>query len=235
MLAGVFAAAAFALVLVLQGGIGGLSAQDGDGGSGGATPPTPGPSPTPAVVIKSKDVGSKGGVSSDGSATERAACGVTPMGGISDVLKRTGSWSDTCRSVDRAGSYARFFSFTVASEAHVTVELESTDDPGVDTFLYLLNGSYTTGDVVESDDYDGDGFDWRIERTLSAGTYTVEATTTFSGQSGSSAITVEVLEDCVWSLGSVIGPVTHSGVWESRGRRREPASRIGCRVGIRRL
>ncbi len=169
MLAGVFAAAAFALVLVLQGGIGGLSAQDGDGGSGGATTPTPGPSPTPAVVIKSKDVGSKGGVSSDGSATERAACGVTPMGGISDVLTRTGSWSDTCRSMDRAGSYARFFSFTVASEAHVTVELESTDDPAVDTFLYLLNGSYTTGDVVESDGYDGDGFDWRIERPFRQG------------------------------------------------------------------
>ncbi len=80
-------------------------------------------------------------------------------------------------SVNRSGRYAEFFSFTLSESADVTIDLDSTDVPEVDTYMFLLNGSRTSGTVVEEDDDDGPAYNSRIGRRLSAGTYTVEATT----------------------------------------------------------
>lgn len=60
-----------------------------------------------------------------------------------------------------------------------------------DTYLFLLAGSGTDGRVVASNDDIGVGdVDSRIVRTLSAGTYTVEATTFGAGLTGSFALRV---------------------------------------------
>ena len=60
----------------------------------------------------------------------------------------------------------------------------------MDTYLYLLQGSGTSGSVIESDDNGGSGTNSQIVRTLSSGTYTVEATTYYSAQTGSFTLTI---------------------------------------------
>ena len=70
--------------------------------------------------------------------------------------------------------YARYYSFTLTEEAEVTIELSSS----VDTYLYLREGSTTSGTSLhDNDDVESGDTDSRIVATLSAGTYTIEATT----------------------------------------------------------
>ena len=63
-----------------------------------------------------------------------------------------GSWDESCLSENRpqdsddggqAGSdyYARFYTFTLQEASDVTISLSSDDDPSIDTFLYLMEGS----------------------------------------------------------------------------------------------
>ena len=59
-----------------------------------------------------------------------------------------------------------------------------------DTYVFLLDGSGQNGSVIESDDDGGNGYNSRIVRTLSAGDYTVETTTSSSGRTGSFTISV---------------------------------------------
>ena len=61
------------------------------------------------------------------------------------------------------------------------IDLQSSTD----TYLYLLSGSGMNGSVITSDDDGGTGLNSRITRSLSAGTYTIEATTYSSGATGS--------------------------------------------------
>ncbi len=97
-----------------------------------------------------------------------------------------GAWDSGCVSVNRLGSYAQFYSFTLANPATVTVDLVSSTDP----YLYLLAGSDLSGAVIEADDDDGDGLNARIVRALAAGAYTLEATTFSSGRTGNFTVTV---------------------------------------------
>jgi len=92
---------------------------------------------------------------------------------ISDNISKSGSWEPSCTSTHRSGSYARYYTFTLSSSQEVTIDLQSS----VDTYLFLLNGSGQTGSVVDEDDDGGSGTNSRIIRILSAGTYTIEATT----------------------------------------------------------
>ena len=135
------------------------------------------------------------------------------MGTISDSASRTGSWAGDCSSVNRSGRYARFFSFTLSLDADVRIDLDSTGSSTVDTYMFLLSGSGTSGSEVARDDDGGSGTGSRIERRLTAGTYTVEATTYSSSTTGSFSLSVSVLEPCVSALGNVTGTVTRSGTW----------------------
>ena len=74
-----------------------------------------------------------------------------------------GRWDDTCLSENRprdsaeggeAGSdyYARFYTFTLDETADVTIRLSSDDDPSVDTFLYLMEGSSSDGTIKTKND-----------------------------------------------------------------------------------
>ena len=104
-----------------------------------------------------------------------------------------GTWTTNCTSstpAPRGGErYARFYTFTLDSDSDVTIDLTSD----ADTYLYLRSGNSTTGDAsYENDDIDtrARNFDSRIEETLSAGEYTIEATTYGSGITGTFTLTV---------------------------------------------
>ena len=110
-----------------------------------------------------------------------SVCDVLPVGTVPGTLERGGSWSSSCDSVNRSGKYARYYSFTVSGTAEVTIDLSSSTDP----YLYLLSGGGKNGSVITfNDDIGGGDYDSRIVRTLSSGTYTVEATTYRSRATG---------------------------------------------------
>jgi hypothetical protein len=106
------------------------------------------------------------------------SCGVTT---INFNLPVSSSWASSCASTHRSGKYAKFYSFILTTTTTVTINLTSP----VDAYLYLLQGSGTGGAVLASDDDGGGGTNSRIVRTLGPGSYTIEATTYSSGQTGS--------------------------------------------------
>ena len=109
---------------------------------------------------------------------------VSADGAVSD------SWDTECASESRAGSYASYYTFTLTESAEVTITLESA----VDTFLYLREGAGRDGTVLhENDDIVSGNTNSEIQETLSAGTYTIEATTYDSGETGQFTLTVSGL------------------------------------------
>ena len=98
-----------------------------------------------------------------------------------------GQWASGCDSSERAGSHARYYTFTLDASSEVTVTLESS---AADTYLYLRQGDATSGTALhEDDDYEGIASS-QIVATLEAGTYTIEATTDTAGATGSFTLTV---------------------------------------------
>ena len=109
----------------------------------------------------------------------------------------TGSWVDGCESEERNGSYARFYTFTLGQDSEVTLTLQSDD---ANTYLYLRQGNATSGTALhENDGHEGSRSVSQIQVTLSAGTYTIEATTYGEGETGSFALSVA-------GLGTAAGP-----------------------------
>ena len=103
-------------------------------------------------------------------------------------MSSSGSWSSGCDSVHRPDKYARYYSFSVSGSPEVTVNLGSSTD----TYLFLLNGSGKGGSVLEeNDDISNSDLNSRIVRTLSTGSYTVEATTYDNATTGSFSLTVQ--------------------------------------------
>ena len=103
-----------------------------------------------------------------------------------------GEWSSGCQSQVTGRGLARYFTFTLAQQSQVTIDLEST---GIDPYLYLRRGESTSGAfLTENNDVEpGVNTDSRIVATLAPGTYTVEATTYHSSQSGAFTLTVSGL------------------------------------------
>ena len=91
--------------------------------------------------------------------------------------------------------YARYYSFRVSGSTEVTIELTSSED----TYLILLIGSGKSGAVVEENDDINrpSNLNSRIVRTLSAGSYTVEATTYEGETAGDFTLTIRVPTDVV--------------------------------------
>ena len=96
--------------------------------------------------------------------------GVLAVGGNTS---RSGSWVSTITSPRRSGSYAKFYTFSLAKRSRVQIDLTSQTDP----YLYLLSGSGTAGAQLEANDDFGGSLKSRITRTLDPGTYTIDATT----------------------------------------------------------
>ncbi len=100
----------------------------------------------------------------------------------------TGAWRSDCASVRRPGSYARFYTFTLTEGSEVIIDLESSD---TGTYLYLLQGSGTAGEVLE--DYGSGRRNAQLGHTLGPGTYTVEVTTYSGAETGDFMLTINGL------------------------------------------
>ena len=103
-------------------------------------------------------------------------------------------WSTDCTSdIDapsgRGDRYAKFYTFTLSAESDVIITLSSDED----AFLYLRAGISSAGAALhENDDYNyPDSTDSRVEETLGAGTYTIEATTYTAGITGDFVLTIK--------------------------------------------
>ena len=110
-----------------------------------------------------------------------AATLTLPASGVS------GSWSDDCGSSVAGRGYARYYSFTLGQDTEVTIDLTSS----VDTYLYLREGSATSGTASHSnDDIESGNTDSRIVADLDAGSYTIEAATYNEDTAGSFTLSV---------------------------------------------
>ena len=130
-----------------------------------------------------------------------------------------GTWAAGCDSEIRDGSHARYYTFTLSQQAEVTITLER-ESGNADTYLYLREGDARSGTALHENDDDGDTTRSRIQETLAAGTYTIEATTYDPGQTGSFTLTIEGLDGapplatgCVEDLGALTVRVDRFGTW----------------------
>lgn len=89
-------------------------------------------------------------------------------------------WVRDCASTHRSDRYARYYTFTLREPATIVADLGSTQD----AYLYLLEGSTVTGNVLAYNDDSNGTTHSRIERQLRAGTYTLEATTYYTKREG---------------------------------------------------
>ena len=111
----------------------------------------------------------------------------------------SGQWATGCHSETSApgptGSgtrLARFYNFALAADSEVTITLESVD---ADAYLYLRGGNARSGTALNDpagDDDAGGGTNSEVVETLSAGAYTIEATTYNAGESGGFTLTIAV-------------------------------------------
>ena len=115
------------------------------------------------------------------------------VGTVSTDGAVSGSWSSDCASESRVGRYASYYTFTIDEPGDVAITLESE----VDTYLYVREGEGTDGHIVHEDNDDdhsvfslASSTDSGISETLSAGAYTIEATTVTAGETGEFTLTI---------------------------------------------
>ncbi|WP_420624134.1 hypothetical protein [Candidatus Poriferisodalis sp.] len=114
--------------------------------------------------------------------------------------------------------YARRHTFILDAPATVTVDLGSASSNAsrLDTYLLLLGGHNAGTGTVEgrNDDRGGGSRDSRIaDKRLTAGDYTIEATTFGSGRTGDYDLSVSVMFDSVVTISGLVD-VTQTGTGE---------------------
>ena len=141
-----------------------------------------------------------------------AHCRGTLVVGSSQTSRR-GIWSEACDSVNREGSYAYYYQFTLEEETEVQIDVSSEQD----TYLYLLEGAPESRQVLqENDDIDSDNPDSRITATLGAGDYAIEVSTYLPGETGLFTLSiVPVVGDdgCAEDLGPLDDELSRDGAW----------------------
>ena len=143
---------------------------------------TPSPSPSPEPTVTPEPT-----ATSEPTATPSADNCVEPISADGTI---NGSWTADCASESISGSYARYYTFTLAEDAQVLVTLQST----VNAYLYLLEESGSAGTILfENDDFASGTTHSVIQETLAAGDYTIEATTYDAGETGDFVLTVSEL------------------------------------------
>ena len=93
--------------------------------------------------------------------------------GVGDTVM--GKWEGGCPSITRGGRLAKYFTMTLAITSGVRIALDSH----LDTYLVLRSGGLS-GEIVAEDDDSGPGNNSLIDQTLTAGDYTIEATTFYT-------------------------------------------------------
>ena len=114
-------------------------------------------------------------------------CALDDLGALSGTVTRVGNLGDDCESPNYSGRLARYYSFALGQAGPVEIDLFST---AFDTFLTLREGTDVEGPLVATDDDGGQGTDSRIATALSAGTYTIEATSYATGVTGAFTLRV---------------------------------------------
>ena len=115
---------------------------------------------------------------------------VEGLGTLTGEVRRFSQWAGDCPSNNRNGSDARFYEFTLAQGGEVQIDLASETD----TYLYLMRDFGKDGPVeAENDDVEPGNTNSRIAATLSAETYTIEATTYSAGETGSFTLEISGL------------------------------------------
>jgi len=84
------------------------------------------------------------------------------------------------------GTFADVYKITVTTTATVQVDLTST---AFDAYLWLYDANFAS---ITSDDNSGGGTNARLSRSLTAGTYYIEANTFAFGQTGAYSLTVKI-------------------------------------------
>ena len=109
------------------------------------------------------------------------------LGTLSGTISQAGAWADDCQSEVSGRGYARYYTFALAQDTEVTINLTSS----VDTYLYLREDDATSGTALhDNDDIESGNRNSRIVATLSAGTYTIEATTHAADTTGNFTLNV---------------------------------------------
>jgi hypothetical protein len=94
-----------------------------------------------------------------------------------------GALTTSCSSYYYAGYYAKFYTFTLTSARTVTIDMTTSMFA---PWLGLRNGTAMSGSPFASAYAWGSGvLTASMTRSLAAGTYTIEASTYYSGQTGS--------------------------------------------------
>ena len=102
----------------------------------------------------------------------------------------SGSWSTSCISAINSQKSSRYYTFSLAQQATVTIDLSST----LDSYLNLRSGyNAQKGAALHQDDNSGSGNNARLSQTLDAGSYTVEATTAVNSRTGAFSLSVSGL------------------------------------------
>ena len=137
---------------------------------------------------------------------------IADLGALTASQTVMGAWASDCESVARTGSYAEYYTFTLDSPTQVEINLTS----GVDAYLALRQGAGRDGTMVASNDNVGSrNPNSAINMMLAAGTYTVEATTFFAGQTGDFTLSVRPLQETE-DLETLTGSVDRSNsMWTS--------------------
>ena len=132
------------------------------------------------------------------------------LGALTTPVTLLAAWTGDCPSEGQANNYARYYTFTLSEETRVAIYLTSSRD----TDLYLRQGEGRNGAVVHDNNNVVRGnINSRIEETLAAGTYTVEATTYYRrGVTGDFTLDIRPVT-CVQQLGTLTETHTTPGAW----------------------
>ena len=137
---------------------------------------------------------------------------IADLGALTASQTVMGAWASDCPSTAKSGSYARYYSFTLNAPTQVEMNLTAP----VDALLALRQGRGRDGTMVASNDNVGSrNPNSAINMMLAAGTYTVEATTYFAGQTGGFTLSVRPLQETE-DLEDLTGSVDRSNsMWTS--------------------
>lgn len=152
------------------------------------------------------------------SSQANAGCAAIDLGSLAsdgdDMLEATGRWTtNDCDSRFLPNSDAHTYSFTLAESGQVRLDLTSEEG---DSYIHLMNED---GSRIAHDDDSGRYLDARLEHSLPAGVYLVEAAAGASRQRGTAdfTLTVRRATNCapvyLGSLASVGSRLTANGAW----------------------
>ena len=128
------------------------------------------------------------------------ACAIIDLGAVdADGASTTGQWVDGCDSIDRANTRAQFYTFSTAARALLDIDLVSS----VDAYINVRAGAVNTGAIIAYDDDSGVGRNARVSSELAAGTYTIEATTKATNQTGAFTLRIGYTAAAACSIGSI--------------------------------